>query len=155
MQRLFLICAGVAVALPIGMPATAVEMQPGLWEVTVKAERGGVTTARPTKTRCITPEQARAAGSRTSIDLNGGTSTALRSRSGGETCKIVQSQKVGDVMTWRMQCAEPMRAEQIGRFAIDNPQHYTIVLKTMATVAQRSVTSTLTTEGRWIGECPR
>jgi hypothetical protein len=54
-----------------------------------------------------------------------------------------------------MQCTGPFTAEQAGSFAIDSPQNYTIVLKTTATVTQTTVTSTLTSEGRRIGECPR
>jgi hypothetical protein len=155
MRRFCLVCASFAILPAIGGPAATVELQPGLWELTIKAERDNITTARPTKMRCITPEQAKAVAGRTSFELDSGAAIALRSRGGGQTCRVVHSQRTGDVLTWRMRCDAPISAEQVGRFTIEGSQHYTIVVETKATVAHRSVTSTLTTEGRHTGECPR
>ena len=128
-------------------PANAVDLQPGLWEVSGKSERGGVITPRATRTKCITPEKAKDISSRTSIEFS-------LSR-GSESCKTVDSQKTANGMTWRLQCAGLITAEQTGSFVFDSPQHYTILLKTTATTGRRTLTSTLTVEGRRIGECPR
>src|SRR5665647_576087 len=139
-SRFSRVIVGTAILVMAGLPAIAAEMQPGLWEVTSKSERDGVVKTRPTKTQCITPEKAKEAGSRTSIELN-------MSR-GSETCKIVDSKKTDNGMTWRMQCAGPIPAEQTGSSVFDSPQHYTTVTKTTATAARKTLTSTMTAEGR-------
>ena len=130
-----------------GVPALAVELQPGLWEVSSRSERAGVVQARPAKTRCLTPEKAREAATQTSMDLSKG--------GRGEGCKTVESRKTDNGLTWRMQCVGLIAAEQTGSFAVENPQRYTAVLKTTATIGSRSLTSTLTVEARRIGECPK
>ncbi len=38
----------------------ATELQPGLWKITTKIERGGVTKPGPTQTRCLTPDRVKA-----------------------------------------------------------------------------------------------
>lgn len=146
-RGLLLISAGATSLILAALPAKAVDLQPGLWEVTGKEERDGVITQRPRRTHCITPGQAKEASSRTSVELS-------VSR-GGESCKTVDSQKTDTGMTWRMRCVGPIAAEQTGSFVFDSPQHYTVVLKTTATAARRTLTTTLTTEGRRIGECPQ
>jgi type II secretory ATPase GspE/PulE/Tfp pilus assembly ATPase PilB-like protein len=145
--RLLLICAGVTSPGLAAMPAQAVELQPGLWEVTSKSERDGVIKQRPTKTDCITPEKAKEASRRTSIELG-------ISR-GSESCKVVGTQKTDNGMTWRMQCVGPISGEQTGSYVIHSPQHYTAVANTITTAGRRALTSTLTVEGRRTGECPQ
>lgn len=146
-SRSLLVTAATAFLVMAAVPAVAVEMQPGLWEVSSKSERDGVVTTRPTKTQCITPEKAKEASGRTSIEFS-------ISR-GSETCKIVDSQKTDKGMNWRMQCAGPIPAEQTGSSLFDSPQHYTTITKTTATAARKTLTSTMTVEGRRIGECPK
>jgi uncharacterized protein DUF3617 len=146
--RALLVAASATLILAISsLPTRAVELQPGLWEVSGKKESNGVITQRPTRTQCITPEKAKEVSSRTSIELS-------VSR-GGESCKTVDSKKTDTGITWRMQCAGLITAEQTGSVVLDSPHHYTILFKTTATVGRRTLTSTLTTEGRRIGECPQ
>ena len=42
-----------------GVPTHAVELQPGLWEILSRSQRDRVVTSSPTRTKCITPEQAK------------------------------------------------------------------------------------------------
>jgi len=146
-RRLLLISAGATLLILAALPAKAVDLQPGLWEVSGKTERDGVITPRPMRTKCITPEKAKDISRRPSIEFS-------PSR-GSESCKTVDSQKTVNGMTWRLQCAGLITAEQTGSFVFDSPQHYTILLKTTATAGRRTQTSTLTVEGRRIGECPQ
>ncbi len=143
--RLLLIAVSATFLALAGVPAKAVDLQPGLWEVSSKSERGGVVKARPTKTRCITPEQAREFVNRTPYEKTGT----------NESCKSADLKQAGNTMSWRIQCTGKLPMETSASYTFDNPQHYTAVFKTTVTVMGKTTSSTLTVQGRRLGECPK
>ena len=54
-----------------------------------------------------------------------------------------------------MECSGLFPAEQVGRYAVDTPQHYTSELKSSVKLPGKTMSSTLAIEGRRIGECPQ
>lgn len=141
-------------ALPV-LPAAAIEMQPGLWELTSKVDRNGAASTRPPRSLCVTAETANAARARTDFDLSGGAKAGLNARFGRDACKLVEAKNSQDLMSWRLQCTSSPSAEQEGTARFDNPRHYLLVIRTSITASNKTVTSVTTTEGRHIGECPR
>jgi Protein of unknown function (DUF3617) len=143
--RLLLICAGMTSLGLAAMPVQAVELQPGLWEVTSKTARGGVVKVRPTKTRCITPEQVKEFVDRATYEK---TST-------DQSCKSADLKQAGDKMSWRIQCTGKLPMETNASYTFDSLQHYTALFSTTVTIMGQSASSTLTVEGRRIDECPK
>jgi hypothetical protein len=121
--------------------------QPGLWEVTSKKERAGAITEEPNRTQCISAEQSREFGSRSSI-------TASGSRK-GLTCSISDWQKFPDGMSWRLRCIGAISAEQEGRYVFTTPRHYTAEFISTVTIPGRRMSSKVMIEATWIGECPK
>ncbi len=147
LPRLLLICAGATSLGLTAVPAKAVELQPGLWEISTKQERDGAVTQRPTRNKCITSEQAKTISSRAFL--------AGEFRLRGRTCKIIDQHQTDKEITWRMECPGLFPAEQAGRHVVDSPQHYTSELKSSVKLPGKTMSSTLTVEGRRIGECPQ
>jgi len=145
LSRLLLICAGATSLGLTAVPAKAVELQPGLWEMTSKTERAGVVKARPTKTRCITPEQVKAFVDRAPYQKTGT----------DQSCKSADLKQAGDKMSWRIQCTGKLPMETNASYTFDNPQHDTALFRTTVTIMGKTASSTLTVEGRRIGECPK
>lgn len=139
-------CAIGVAALALGFePALAAEPQPGLWEIHKSFARGGTSTQRPVRTRCISAEQA-------------GQFAQLPSREvkvGPAVCKSFAVDKTDNGTTWATLCPSlPFRfaASYVG----DTPQHYIWMFRREIMLAGQPIaTSTVTIEGRRIGECPK
>ena len=140
-------CAiGVVLIFARSAPASAAEApEPGLWQTTSKSERAGVVRIRPTRTRCISPEQSRDFAARTTRDFN----TSLAS------CQSVDLHKTENGMTWRLACTGALPVGGFATYAFDSPQHYVATIQSGVQFFGMSVRSTLTIEGRRIGECPK
>jgi hypothetical protein len=135
--------------------AAAVEMQPGLWELTTKVDRDGVGATRPLRARCVTAENANAARTATALDIGTGFRTTLGPSVGKENCKLIDAKNGTDLMTWRLQCTGSTSAQREFTARFDSPRHYVMVTKTSVTVGNKTVTVISTTEGQYKGECPR
>jgi hypothetical protein len=124
-------------------PALAAEPQPGLWEIHQTVEPDG--TARPTRTRCIDAEQASQFAELPSREATVGLAT----------CKSVDLHKTDNGMTWTTQCP-PLPLRIAASYLVDTPQHYTLRFRReMLVHGQVLASSTVTIEGRRIGECPK
>lgn len=135
-----------AIVAMAGLSAAAVDLQPGLWEISSRSERAGVVTQRPIRTKCITPVQAQTLSRRTFL--------AGEFRLRGQTCKIVDLHQTDQDMTWRMECPGLFPMVQAGRYVVDSPQHYASELKSSVMLPGKTMSATLSVEGRRIGECP-
>jgi len=143
-----LIIASGFTAVLLGQPVYGASApQSGLWEVSTKRERVGVTTPQATRTRCITEKQASELGTQPSVITSAGPA--------GPNCKFADWQKTPDGVTWRLQCPGPLAAEQTGRYVFDTAQHFTATFNTSVSIPGRERTSVLTIEARRIGECPK
>jgi hypothetical protein len=140
--------AGVfAVVMLFAVSARAIDLQAGLWEISTKHERDGVTIPAPMRTKCIAPEQAKIISERAfpPAEFN----------RQGRTCKVSDLHKTDKEMTWRIECSGLFPAEQTGRYVVDSPQHYMSELKSSVKLPTKTLSSTVTNEGRRIGECPK
>ncbi|MBA7467044.1 hypothetical protein ES707_02239 [subsurface metagenome] len=135
--------------------AAAVELEPGLWQLTTRIDRDGVGSTRPQYGRCVTTEQARAASTASALDINTGFKAALGSSPSQESCRLLDAKNGKDLMTWRLQCTGSISAEREFTARFDNPRHYVTVTRTSITTGSKTVTVVTTTEARHKGECPR
>ena len=150
-----LIAASALIHAMPASPAAAVEMQPGLWELTTKVDRAGIGVTRPQRARCVTAENANAARTATGLDIGTGFRTTLGPSVGQENCKLIDAKNGTDLMTWRLQCTGSTSAQREFTARFDSPRHYVTVTRTSVTVGNRTVTIISTTEGQYKGECPR
>ena len=147
---------GATLVVQILAPAAAVELQPGLWELTTKVDRNGAVSMRPPRSKCITAEKANAARTKTDLDIIAGVKAKLSAPSGRDACKLVDAKNSPDLMTWRLQCtAGSSSAEQEITARFDSPRHYVVVIRSSITFLNKTLTSVSTTEGQHKGECRR
>jgi hypothetical protein len=137
------------------LPAAAVEMQPGLWELTAKIDRDGAVSTHSPRSRCVSAESARAARTRTTFDLGGGAKAMLGARFGEGACRLTDTRNTRNLVSWRLQCTGSPRVEQDGAARFDNPRHYRLMIRTRMTAGDKTVTSIVTAEGQQKGECPQ
>lgn len=156
MRRGFLLIATSALIAALSVvPAAAVEMQPGLWELTTKVDRDGAVSTRSPRSRCVTAEAANAARNKTDFDISAGAKAMLSARFGQDACKLIDAKNSRDLVTWRLQCTGNPSAEQEGTARFDNLRHYTLTIRTSVTARDKTVISVVTAEGKHKGECPR
>jgi hypothetical protein len=105
-----------AIALLSTVAAHAADPQPGLWKISAKSERNGVTVGERSLDSCITADAAR---SLTQAKLD-------QQFDPRNECKAVDEQRVGNSLSWRVQCTGPVPAETRGLFVFDTPDHYSV-----------------------------
>lgn len=154
-KRLLLVATSTLINISFVLSAAAVEMQPGLWELTTRVEQDGAASTRPTRSRCVTAEAADAARTKTDFDIAARSKKLLNSRFGQDACKLTDEKNSQDLISWRLRCTGVRSAEQEGVARFDSPRHYTLTIRTTMTSADKTVTSVVTVEGRHRGECPR
>ena len=146
---LFAATGAVGLALTVA-PVGAADLQPGLWELSSKSDRDGVIAQRPLRKQCITPDKAKQVTEQVSRALP---KNEFGNR--GANCKIIDLKTTDQEVTWRTECSGFFPAEQTGRYVVDSPQHVTSEVHSSVKLAQKTLSSTVTTEGRRIGECPK
>lgn len=134
---------GIMAAASVTLAADA--PQPGQWEVASKSERRGTVTTRPLRVYCMTPDKARDFVARMQRDLTTATGT----------CKSIDPRKTDTGMSWSIQCAPEMPLRATASYTFEGAGHYIATVKSEATFAGKTLRSTLTIEGRRIGECPK
>ena len=134
---------GVATLTLNFAPTLAAEPQPGLWEI--HKSFSGTSTPRPVRTRCISAEQASHFAELPSREV----------RVGPALCKSFELDKTDNGTTWTTLCPSlPFRfaASYVG----DTPQHYIWMFRREIMLAGQPIaSSTVTIEGKRIGECPK
>lgn len=157
MRRGVLLAAVAAASVPVAIPgrAASVELRPGLWELTGTIDRDGDVSVRKPRFRCVSPEMARAAAADAELDLGAAARAILQDRFGRDACRLVRETNSDRALAWRLRCTGTPSAEQEGTVRFESPRRYTVTIRTRMTAADRTVASTVTTEGRHRGECPR
>lgn len=155
MLRAIVLAAVVAAGTLAGTPVAALEMQPGLWEVTGTVERDGQISERRPRFRCVSPEMARTVATDGELELGAGARVMLDDRFGRNACRLTRDRTDDRVLVWQLRCTGTPAAEQDGTVRFESPRHYTVQVRTRMTSGDRTVASTVTTEGRHRGECPR
>jgi hypothetical protein len=155
MYKLLLFCAGTALLVSLRLPAHAVEMQPGLWELTTTLDDYGTVSKHPPHRHCVTAEDAKAASSRSDDAIGDMLKGKLGADDIHKLCKVTEAKNISGLARWRVLCAGTPDLEQVVTARFDGPRHYTLVIKTSMTARNRTFTSTRTTEGYYKGECQR
>ena len=136
-----------AVALALlaaGALARAAEpLEPGSWKVVTHVEMNGMQAPADTKTRCLSPDDAR--------DLE--RTFAPEYRVQGSTCEPMTVEWAGQKLSWRVHCTGPLSMDVAGTYEFDTPRHYTGVVTLMGSMAGREMRTRSTLEGERVGEC--
>lgn len=135
----------IASSLLLAASAEAAEPRPGLWKIVAVSERNGMTVGERRADTCLTAEQAK---SLTEIQLD----PAFDPK---QDCKTVDTQRLGNSLTWRIQCSGSIPIETAALYVFDSPEHYSAVITTTLMIVRRPLTSTLRIEGQRVGECQR
>lgn len=154
-KHLLLVATSTLIETLFVLSAAAVEMRPGLWELTTQVEQNGAGSTRPQRSRCVTAEAAEAARTKSDFDISAHAKKSLNSRFGRDACKLTDEKNSRDLISWRLQCTGKSSAEQEGVARFDSPEHYTLAIRTSMTSAGKTVTSVVKVEGRHRGECPK
>ena len=154
-RGVWLVAASAVITALSVFPTTAVEMQPGLWELTARIDRDGTVSTHSPRSRCVRAEAANRARAGTGFDLGAEAKAMLNARFGQDACKLIDAKNSRNLMTWRLQCKGNGRAEQEGSARFTNPRHYSLIIRTRLTAGDKTVTSVVTAEGQHKGECPR
>jgi hypothetical protein len=134
----------LAALLAAGAAARAVDpLEPGLWKVMGHVEANGLQEPPTTKTRCLTPADAR--------DLEHTFAPEFRVQ--GSTCERMSLAWEGQKLSWRIRCTGALSMEVAGTYEFDTPRHYTGVITTLAAMAGREMRTRTTLEAEHIGEC--
>lgn len=147
--------AFLAAAALMATPAAAIEVKPGLWELTGTSVRDGRAVARPSQTRCISERAARASQNNTGFIDDLGAMQALKKRLGDDACRIAESHNDARQMSWRYLCKGSTMVEQLGSIRLDGPDRLDMEVTTRMTTGDKWISSTVTMQGRFLGECPR
>lgn len=143
----------LAAALCLAAPGGAVDLKPGLWEITGSVERDGRTSQRPAQSRCISVRAAQASREDTGFIMDLAGFARLKARLGAEACKIVESGNGPTRLDWRFICKGDAIIEQKGILRADDPGRFAMEVTTRMTTGDKWLSSTMRTEGRYMGEC--
>jgi hypothetical protein len=139
----FVLAAALLLAFIFVPYARAVEPRPGLWEVKIRT--GGPSDPRETvNTSCVTPEHTK--------NIATGFGPAEQP---GSSCTQANYKWDGTKITYQIQCKMPnSTSEGDVTYVFDTPTHYTATMKNKISVRGQNIVSTITMEGRRLGECP-
>jgi hypothetical protein len=154
-MRFLPLIAAVATFALCATNVHAVEMQPGLWELTTKVYRKYAVSIVRSRPSCITAESTKAARAMGDVDMISVVKGRLKPFFGQDACKITDTINGPQTATWHLKCAGSRSVEQVVIVQFDNPRHYQLVIKTSTVAQDKTRTSLLRMEGQHKGECPR
>ena len=138
--------AGAAALLCFAGAAHAADApEPGLWEITTRSERNGVAREPRTRTHCIMPDRAPDFMSRAEANF----AKVLG------PCTSIDRRKTENGSSWRIQCSAELPIQADASYAFQSAQHYVATLRSRLTLPGETANSTITVEGKRIGECPK
>ena len=143
---LFITASAMVAVMAPSVSVEAIQLQPGLWEVSRKIVRDGVVTQRPTRTKCVTPENAKL------YSQQAFPTSEFSAR--GRTCKIINPKSTDKEVRgeWNARGVPlgagcPLRHRRRRALASE--------LRSSVKLPKKTLSSISTTEGRRIGECPK
>jgi hypothetical protein len=137
------VCAAALVLVHVS-PASATELQAGLWKITTTRDAAGK-KLESSQSRCLTAEhvahldRAFAAGA-----------APLTAR-----CRTLRSSWSGNTLAWRVRCGHRLGVTATATYAFDRPDHFTAVLKTLSMTPPAATIITITSVGQRVGECTK
>ena len=145
----------LAAANFVALPASALDVKPGLWDVTGTVERDGRTASRPAQSRCISAREVQGARGDGAFIAELGGLSALKARLGEDACTLAEAQNSPRLLNWRLVCKGKVIVQQVGAVRSENSEQFELDVTTRITNGERWLTSRVTAEGRYMGECPR
>jgi hypothetical protein len=140
-----MVAAG-ALAIPALSHALADGLQAGLWSVRQSPIINDMAGPVQQNLRCLTAEAV--------ADLEKTFSPV--SRTTNSACEQTERESTPQRLKWRLQCTGQLDMDVAGEFLFENPQRYTAIVTTEASMAgQMMQKSRVTIEAEWIGECRR
>ncbi len=138
------LAAALLLAFILVPDARAAEPQPGLWEVKIKT--GGPSAPHEqVNTSCVTPEHTK------NIATGFGPADTP-----GTSCTQANYKWDGTRITYQIQCKMPnSTSEGDVTYVFDTPTRYTATMKNKISVRGQSIVTTMTMEGRRVGDCPK
>jgi hypothetical protein len=119
-------------------------IQPGLWKITTAIVNNGIRMPPQTGSRCLTAEQADDLASTFSPRF-GGVNTA---------CARTEYSKLGEKLTWRLQCRGQMNMDSAGEFTFFSSLRYTAVIATKGWIGDQVIADMqMALEGTYLGAC--
>jgi hypothetical protein len=138
----------LSVFLPLAVltsTAQALELQPGLWEVTRKVEGEGRAPTASTLRKCVTPATAKMYSEQAFPKIG----TTLR----GRNCTVKVLAATDRESSWTMQCSSTFPLEQSVRFGTDGKDRYWSEARSSVKMPDKTLVVTSTVEARRLGEC--
>jgi Protein of unknown function (DUF3617) len=147
LTRLFRRAApALAIAAMLALAAyadAAAGPRPGLWKVTTRVSREGVTSEPNSQSSCVTADQ-----------MKDPSRSLMPPQSPDEKCTRTQYEWTGSKLTWRIQCNGRMATSGGGDIDFDTPEHYHDKITSSGSVNGHDFASTILLEGERVGECP-
>ncbi len=137
----------LAALLPLLMVSAAADdlaIEPGQWKTTSNTVMNGAASPPSMKMRCLTPEQA------------GDVAKTFGPVSGtvNSSCEPAEFETAGKTLKWHLQCRGQLDLDVVGVFSFDSASHYTAVIASKGTMADRVISDAKTeVEGERVGEC--
>jgi hypothetical protein len=134
---------GVIFAIGIGF-AAAVGIAPGEWKLAETVITNGQRTPTPSRTRCLSSEQA--------SDTAKTFSPEFATVNSG--CRQVEFTATATLLRWHMQCTGQLDMDVSGEFNFHDPKHYSAtIISKGAILGQTFVDTSVAIKGEHIGTC--
>lgn len=155
MRQLSRSVAGFLAVISASLPASAIEMRPGLWALSTTIDRNGAVATRPSRTICVTAQKAAAARINRLADAVEVLKGKLDARLVGRNCQMFGAKSDAEATRWSLRCAGSSIVEQESRLKFESPDHFVLTIRTSGVVRDAPFAIVATTEGRRDGACPQ
>jgi len=130
--------------------ATAVELQPGLWQDTETGTENGKPAPPATFTNCLTLDETK--------NLIRGFSPEKEVKALRGRCKTLDAKQTAAGFSMRVQCGDPeeFALDVTANYTFTGPQSYTATMKSIVTTMGAASVMDKKIEGRWVSaNCKR
>lgn len=136
-----------AVGLLSAAPArAAVNLEPGMWQVTETGDENGQLLKPVVASDCITAEDAKEPFKAL---------TAMKN--GGAQCKKLEIKEIGNVVSVDLQCGDGKETsvEMSGTYTFLDQRHYNGTIKSTTVVGRKKTVANKAVDMKWIGACEK
>jgi len=135
LKHLFFALIILLTAFSISFAGSALNMEPGLWEITIKTEMSGMETPPMKHTQCLTKKDVVPQGP----------------QQPGQECKMTDVKVDGDTVTWSLECTtQGGKIEGTGKMIYSGDSFKGTMVMSMP---QINMNITTNMSGKRIGDC--
>lgn len=163
-MRRIVSCLLAGLAVGSAAVAQTPPIKPGLWEVRTDRTAGGQPMPDMAERMQSMPEEQRkrmeAMMKQRGVDTRGGAMRICMTREtldqghwhdgGSGRCKTDVTQRSGSTWKWRSVCTQPPVTSD-GEALFQDPEHYTVSIRSTVTVQGQPRESTMVSRARWVG----